>query len=275
MKILTCLFLCALSLGDVSNAYADKKPIRVASLGLCTDQILLLLADHNHIATVSRTAADPHVSYMAAHVGNIPLNQSTAEEIIPFHPDLILSTSFAAPEAVRILKRLGYRVELMPLPTTIEDIHEMLLLAGNWLGETEKAQKLLREMDANITASQKRNAHKPERRAIMYSPNGYTIGSNTLENDVLRVAGYRNLAAEMGVTYFQQISVETLVTINPERILIDNYAYNQNSLAYSYINHPVLKRLASEENRMYVPSQLRDCAGPQVAEEIAWLADHR
>jgi iron complex transport system substrate-binding protein len=242
---------------------------------LCADQILLLLADHDHIATVSRTAVDPHVSYMAAHVGDIPLNRSTAEDIIPFQPDLILSTSFAAPEAVRILKMLGYRVELMPLPTTIDGIREMLLLAGNWLGETEKAQKLIREMDASITASQKRNANKPERRAIIYSPNGFTIGSDTLENDVLRVAGYRNLAAEMGVTYFQQISVETLVMVKPERILIDNYAYNQNSLAYSYVNHPVLKQLIPEENRMYVPSQLRDCAGPQVAAEIAWLTDHR
>jgi iron complex transport system substrate-binding protein len=110
---------------------------------------------------------------------------------------------------------------------------------------------------------------------MIYSPNGYTIGDNTLENDVLRAAGYRNLAAEIGIDHFQQISLETLVTANPERILIDNYAYNQNSLAYSYINHPVLKHLIPEANRMYVPSQLRDCAGPQVAEEIAWLADHR
>ena len=151
----------------------------------------------------------------------------------------------------------------------------MLLLAAGWLGETEKARQLIQTMDASIAASQQRNQHKPTRRAIIYSPNGYTIGADTMENDVLVQSGYRNLAAEMGVQHFQQMSLETLITTQPERILIDNYAYNQNSLAYSYVKHPVITRLIPEENRVYVPSQLRDCAGPQVADEIAWLADHR
>lgn len=254
---------------------ADGKPVRIASLGLCTDQILLLLAERNHIATITHNAANPVVSYMAADIGDIPLNHATAEEIIPYQPDLVISTAFASPEAVRMLKLLGYRVELLPLPTTVAGIREMLLLAGGWFGETAKAQQLIQAMDKGIAEAQARNRHKPQPRAIIYSPNGYTIGSDTLEHDVLRLAGYRNLAADMGIRDFQQISLETLVTTRPERILIDNSAYNQNSLAYTYVNHPVVQHLIPQESRMYVPARLRDCAGPQVAEEIAWLADHR
>jgi iron complex transport system substrate-binding protein len=254
---------------------ADTAPQRIASIGLCTDQILLLLVDRARIVTITRDAANPDVSYMAHRVNDIPLNGSTAEEIIPFQPDLILSTSFASPESIRMLKTLGYRVELMPLPESVEGIRNMLRLAGQWLGEAEKAEALISKMDKDIIDAQTRNQHKPIRRAIIYSPNGYTIGSHTVENDILQLAGYRNLSAEMGVRQFRQISLETLVTIQPERILIDNYAYNQNSLAYSYVNHPVVKAMVPEANRMYVPAQLRDCAGPQVAEEIAWLADHR
>jgi iron complex transport system substrate-binding protein len=256
-------------------AFAESKPIRIASLGLCTDQVLLMLVDRSRIVTINHQAANPVVSYMAAAVGDIPLNQGTAEEIIPYQPDLILSTAFASPDAARMLKTLGYRVEFLPLPTTVAGIRDMLLLAGGWLGETEKAQALIAEMDATIRSAQVRNQQKPARRAIIYSPNGYTIGADTLEHDVLKQSGYRNLAAERGVMRFQQISLETLVTTHPERILIDNYAYNQNSLAYSYVNHPAVRHLIPEENRVYVPSRLRDCAGPQVAEEIAWLADHR
>lgn len=271
-RILT-IVCCTLAL-PCAQAQSGK-PQRIASLGLCTDQILLLLADHSRIATVTHSAKDPAVSYMAAQVGNIPLNYSTAEEIIPYQPDLVISTTFASPDAIRMLRLLGYRVELMPLPTTVAGIREMLLLTASWLGETDKAQQLILEMDKTIAEAQARNHDKPTRRAIIYSPNGYTIGSDTLENDVLRLSGYRNLAAEMGVRQFQQIPLETLVTTQPERILIDNSAYNQNSLAYSYVNHPVVQQLIPSENRMYVPAQLRDCAGPQVAQEIAWLADHR
>jgi iron complex transport system substrate-binding protein len=279
MFFLRPFFIFLLLVGLAHKACADtetaKKPQRIASLGLCTDQILLMLVDASRIATVNHQAVDPVASYMAKAVGNIPLNYGSAEEIIPLHPDLVISTSFGSPDTVRILKKLGYRVELMPLPTSIEGIREMLLLVGQWFGETETAKTLIAEMDKKIADAQARNQHKPPLRAIIYSPNGYTIGSETVENDILQKAGYRNLAAEMGVQHFQQISLETLVTTKPDRILIDNYAYNPNSLAYSYINHPVVRQMIPFENRMFVPSQLRDCAGPQVAEEIAWLADRR
>lgn len=257
------------------GADTTPKPKRVASLGLCTDQILLMLADHQRIVTVNAMAADPKLSYMASAVGSIPLNQGTAEEIIAYQPDLVISTSFASPDAIRMLRTLGYRVELLPLPDTVEGIRDMLRLAAGWLGERERAEALIHNMDNTIAAAQARNQGKPSPRAIIYSPNGYTIGSGTLENDILLQAGYRNIAADMGISRFRQISIETLATLKPERILIDNYAYNQHSLAYTYVNHPVVKHLIPPENRMYVPSRLRDCAGPQVAEEIAWLADHR
>lgn len=271
-QVIAILLCSAYALGvQADSAY----PQRIASLGLCTDQILLMLADRSRIATLNHQAANPAVSYMAAAVGDIPLNQGNAEEIIPLKPDLIISTHFASPEAVKMLQRLGYRVELLPLPNTVAGIRDMLQLAGEWLGEQEKAQALIQEMDKKIAGAKQRNADKPARRAIIYSPNGYTIGAGTLEHDVLLQSGYRNLAAEAGVQSFQQISLETLVTMQPERILIDNYAYNQNSLAYSYVNHPVVKQMIPPDSRMYVPTQLRDCAGPQVADEIVWLADHR
>lgn len=275
MKKLSWLAVPLLSMVAATVSADVPKPQRIASLGLCTDQVLLMLVDRSRIATVNHQAANTAVSFMADAVGDIPLNQGTAEEIIPFQPDLVISTSFASPDSVRMLRALGYRVELMPLPTSVAGIRDMLLLAGAWFGETEKAKALIAHMDATIADAQTRNRDKPLRQAIIYSPNGYTIGSDTLEHDVLLQSGYRNLAADMGISHFQQISLETLVTTAPERILIDNYAYNQNSLAYSYVNHPVVRHMIPEANRMYVPTRLRDCAGPQVADEIAWLADHR
>ena len=274
-RYLVSIALICIAISTTPALAEDKKPQRIVSLGLCTDQVLLMLVDSSRIASLNREAANPAVSYMAAAVGNIPLNNATAEEIIPYQPDLIISTAFASPDAVRMLKTLGYRVETLPLPTTVAGVREMLLLAGEWFGEQEKAKMLIAKMDRQIAEAQTRNRDKPARNVIIYSPNGYTIGSETIEHDALQLAGYRNLAAEMGISRFRQISLETLVTAQPERILIDNYAYNQNSLAYSYVNHPVVRHMIPQESRMHVPSRLRDCAGPQVAEEIAWLADHR
>ena len=140
MKYLIMILLVTFQVAAQANT---TKPQRIVSLGLCTDQVLLMLVDPSRIATVNRQAANPAVSYMANAVGNIPLNDATAEEIIPYQPDLIISTAFASPDAVRMLKTLGYRVETLPLPTTVAGVRDMLLLAGQWFGEEKKAQTLM------------------------------------------------------------------------------------------------------------------------------------
>jgi len=79
----------------------------------------------------------------------------------------------------------------------------------------------------------------------------------------------------MGVHGFQTISIEQVVKAQPDFLQLDNYMYRQNSLASSYINHPVLKEVVSVDKRLYIPATLRDCAGPMVVDAIDYLASRR
>jgi len=116
---------------------------------------------------------------------------------------------------------------------------------------------------------------RPEKSVIVYSPNGYTIGSNTLENDILKQAGYRNLAAEMGIDGFQQISLESLIAAKPDLLYIDNNVINSDSLASAYIAHPALEHAVAQKHQISIPTPLRICAGPMLTEAIAYLAQKR
>ena len=40
-------------------------PQKIVSLNLCTDQLLMLLADPNQIASISKIVDDPNVSFLA------------------------------------------------------------------------------------------------------------------------------------------------------------------------------------------------------------------
>lgn len=250
-------------------------PRRIVSIGLCTDQLLLMMVERERIASVTRSAANPEESYMAATIGDIPLNDSDVEEIIALGPDLVVGSPFASQDTARLLQELGYRVEMSTPPRTLAALRESILQFGVWTGAEARAQEIVNTMDRRLADIQSVYGHKPQRSIMVYSPNGYTIGSDTLEDEIFRAAGYRNLSAAMGITGFQTISLEQLVAAQPDFIQIDNYIYNQNSLASSYINHPVLKVMMPEKRRLYMPTIWRDCAGPMAVDAIEYLASHR
>jgi iron complex transport system substrate-binding protein len=66
---LTFLIGC---LWGASAAVAQPRPQQVASLNLCTDQLLLALADRAQIASLSRLARDPPVSFLAGQAEGLP-----------------------------------------------------------------------------------------------------------------------------------------------------------------------------------------------------------
>ncbi len=264
-----------MSLTLLAANQTKSRPQRIVSTSLCADQLLLLIADRSQIASLSSFVTDPNMSYMIDAVGDLPLNNSSVEEVIPYAPDLVVGSSFAAWDTTRFLRRLGYQVKLLSLPTTLEETYTLLRNFGEWTGNAARAEVMIEQMKAEIRAIQSRYAHRPEKTVIVYSPNGYTIGANTLENDILTKAGYRNLAAEMGIDGFQQISLESLIAANPDLLYIDNNVINSDSLASAYITHPALERAVAQKDYISIPTPLRICAGPMLTEAIAYMAARR
>jgi iron complex transport system substrate-binding protein len=259
----------------VSSCFAQESvPKNIVSLSLCTDQLLLMLVPRQHIASVTRGAIDPHLSYMAATADGLVLNSGGIEEVLPLKPDLIVGSAFASRDAVRFLRYLGYPVKLIGLPQSIAEIREMVLSFGAWVGYHSRAKQLVEKMDGQLAHLNKQH-QGVKKTALIYSPNGYTMGSGTLENTILKAAGFDNLAIEMGVVGFEQITLERLVAAQPDFLFIEKHVENPNSLASHYVSHPVLKKMSLSQAREFIPSRLRACAGPMVVEAIEFLVGKR
>ncbi len=265
----------ALALLLVAPPGAPAKPDRIVSLGLCTDQLLLLLAERAQIASLSSWVADPEMSYLADAVGDIPLHNGSAEQVVGFAPDLVIASEFVGSDAVRLLRRLGYEVRRLPVATSIDQTYRQLERIGEWTGNPERAADVVASMRARLAQIRARYADRPVRRVIRYAPNGYTVGSGTLEHDLFAYAGYRNLAAEMGITGFRSISLETLLAADPDVLQIDRRLARGASLANSRLEHPALARLAARRELLDIPTPLRICAGPMIVDAIELMAARR
>ena len=59
------------------------KPARIVSMNVCADQLLLLLADREQIASLSFLATDISTSMMTEEAAGLPQNHGRSEEILP------------------------------------------------------------------------------------------------------------------------------------------------------------------------------------------------
>ena len=255
--------------------FAGANPQRIVSIGLCSDQLLLMLAERDQIASVSSWALDERMSYMRYAVGDIPINQASIEEVIDFEPDLVVASEFVGRDTMRFLRQLGYPVAQLPVPTSVTETYDLILEFGRLTGNSPRAREMVEAMQTRLAEIRDRYRSRPQKTFIIYGPNGYTMGSNTLENEIFIQAGYRNLAAEMGLEGFQSISLERLVAADPDVLQVDRNLTQQPALATSRLNHPVLAKTMRQQELLDIPLRLRICAGPMITEAVEMMAARR
>lgn len=259
----------------VSLSLAAAPPQRIASLNLCTDLLLLELVERERIVSLTYWAADPDLSWLADRVGDIPLNHSLAEEIVPAEPDLVLAGQFSDIQLVALLRGLGYRVEVMDVPLTLTGMRQHLLAFGELVAEPERALALADSIDRRLAAVAARARGGDRPLAVVYGPQGVSPGRETLMNDLLVLAGYRNLAAEKGIVSYGTLSLEALVAAAPDVLVIDDLTLDSNSIAHLALRHPALARRFEPGQVISLPPNLTACVGPTAAEAAERLQRQR
>jgi iron complex transport system substrate-binding protein len=257
-----------------SPAAAQPSPRRVVSVNLCTDQLLLLLADPRQVASVSHLAIEPASSFVAEQAAQYPLNQARLEEIITLRPDLVLTSSNTNPRLISTLELLGFELFSLSHSHTVEAIIGDIRRLAARLGREQRGEALITDMQQRLRSSND-PVSSPEPTALFYQPRGYTSGAKTLQNEALRLAGWRNPAAEQGIEGYRQVSLEQVILWQPDTLFTSTYSVDNNaaSLAERQLRHPALKRLLGERPLFEIPYRYWICPGPMLAEAVALLRE--
>ena len=244
----------------------------VASINLCADQLVLTVAAPEQVLTVSWLSADPEESLLAAQAARYPLNYGSAEELLRFHPDVVIAGAYTNAFTRALLARLGYKViELQP-EDSIADIARNLRLVAAAIGRDERGNALVAELQARqqqIAAT--RPAHSPA--TVVVRPGGFTVGEHSLANELMQLAGVRNVAAEQGLDRWGSLSMETLLASRPELIVLTGYRASQPSLANAVLEHPALRLVRDARRTATLPAPYWDCGLPQSLDAAALLQE--
>ncbi|MES9989874.1 MAG: ABC transporter substrate-binding protein [Candidatus Thiodiazotropha endolucinida] len=269
----TAIGLILLLLTSLAAA-TELPPRRVVSVNLCSDQLLLLLADPRQVASVSHLANEPASSFVAGQAARYPLNHARAEEIIRLKPDLILVTPHTNPRLRTTLEQLGYPLHQHSLGNRLEDIISDIRQLAARLGQVSRGESLIAEMQRRLQSDLPDGA-KPPPTAIFYQPRGYTSGSDTLQDEALRLAGWNNLAAQQGVKGYAPVPLEEILRWQPEILFTSAYTKTGDSLAERQLRHPALKRLLAQRPLLEIPYKYWICPGPMLAEAVDMLRQAR
>jgi len=257
-----------------ANAQVSEKQ-RIVSMSLCTDQMLLMLTEPENIAAITFLSKDPVYSYHIDKTKGLVTHTGLAEEIVPLNPDIIITSKFSSGNAVSMLKKMNYQVESFASPSNLEEVESFTRAIAKAIGAQRRAEKVLEEMHADIAKAKAIAAQLPRETAISYAPNGYTAGTYTLKTDILNAAGYDNLASLMGIDYYGNVSIESLLVAKPDVVIIDEDLPNQDSLAQRLTSHPALSRILGDKGPTRMPTNHWLCPGPLAAKAILYLAEQR
>lgn len=240
-------------------------PERIVSINICGDLLALGLAPRERIASVTFLAADAIWSPIAERAAGVPQNYGNAEEVLAFDPDLILAGRYTARPTVNLLKRLGYAVLELDVAQSLDDARAQIRAAATAMQVREAGEAMIAHLDARIDAAR---AARPDVRplAVVYSPNGFTLGPRSLSGALIAIAGFDNLAERAGIERVGQLPLEQLLLAEPDILIVEAEHSHAPAMATEFLAHPALDALRARVTVAEIPRPLWSCPGP-------WLSD--
>lgn len=247
-------------------------PQRVVSAFLCTDEYVFRLLPRERIAALSYLAGDtnPVVSTIASKVRGINLIHPGAETVFALHPDLVVMYAGTNPRLREHLKTAGIAVLDVPWAKSLADVRKITLMLGQKLGAEDAAKAMLAKMDKRLDAARKAAVHPPVG-TLIYEPNGYATAGG-VSDELMRIAGLKNLAPSMGQTRLGTIAVENVVAAAPALLVLNGSHERAPARADQVLKHPALAALKGHTFIAHANLTPLLCPGPWSAEAAKTFA---
>jgi iron complex transport system substrate-binding protein len=256
--------------GDGARAQSPP-PARVISLNMCTDQLLLDLAPAGQIAGLSPFVADTARSFLADRARQLPILSGSAEEVMVLKPDLVVSGTFTKRATREFIRARGVPLEEFAPVRTLAETKRQITRFGEITGAHDKAAERNAEIDAAL-ADLRAAAAARRLRVLPLARRAWVSGANSLMSELLAAAGMVNAAGELGIRSGGRTTLEQIVLLRPDAILIAREDGDAEDQGRALLLHPAIQALFPPERRIIIPERLTVCGGPMLAEAMRALA---
>jgi len=252
--------LSAISLLLVAATGAAAPPRRVASLNLCTDELVLMLAAPEQIVSVTHLAQQEAETPLWRQARRYRRNDGSLMSAVPMRPDLVVTMGGGGRDRLRIAEGLGIETIDLPFAASLGDLGRSIERLSVALGRPAQGAALLRRMKALV-----RSRPPADRDTIWLGGGGRTVAAEGLEAQWMALAGLRQRPLRG-----DRVSLETLLVEPPSVLLRSDYRQGQYSAGQRWLTHPAARR-ARGSRAIATDGRRWTCMGPLLIDEIARL----
>lgn len=200
------------------------KPERIITASIGHDEITLALVPNERLVAVGEVTKISTYSNVSDLVQDKAVITRDPETIIAEAPDVVVTSPFYPAEGIDALERAGIAVIQTELIQTPESRINAILLMGYIFGEEERAWEFADEIQARFDALVSVTADKESKPTVLaltqYSDTLWVAGGDSTEGGVIDAAGGINAAAEAGIQGNQTTSLEGVIAMAPDVIII-------------------------------------------------------
>lgn len=248
-----------------------KPPIRVVSINLCTDQLLLALGEPGQIAGLGRFSRHAEMSFLADRAGAYPSLRGSAEEVLKSKPDLVLAGAYSGRATRAVLGANGVRVETFAPPETIAAARSEIERMAALLGRPRQGTALISEIDRAVSEATAARAGRRAVSALAIQRRGFVSGRQTLLSAAMEVAGLANASAALGISSIDRAPLETILKSKPDVLVLEDLPVSRDQ-STALLHHPVLARAGIGSRVLRLPVAEVTCGGPSLPHLIRRLS---
>jgi iron complex transport system substrate-binding protein len=235
-------------------------PKRVASLNLCTDELLLMLGDPRQIASVTHLSQQQAETPLWREARRYRKNDGSLLSVAALKPDLVLTMGGGARDSIGIAQKLGMRTLDLPYPQRLNDVEASIAQLAAALGRPEAGKRVLARI-----GSLRRSAPARTSDTVWLGGGGRSVAAQGLAADWMRLAGLRQRSFKG-----DRVSLEQLLVSPPSILLRSDYRNGQYSGEQRWLSHPLAKGTRRSRN-IATDGRRWTCMGPLMADEVVRL----
>ena len=250
---------------------AAEAPLRVASLNLTADELLVELLPPDRLVAVTRWADDASMSNVAGRVPAtaVRLPRADLERIIALRPDLVVVSEYTDADFLRLVEKSGLRYHRMSGLDTLAGIRAAIVHLGQAVGTPDAAARLAARFDA-VLAELARRVEGDPRPRVLYWGDPHTAGAGTAISSLVEAAGATNVGREMGLRGIVPLAGEKAFAADPDAFLVTQGS----GASVALRRHPLLSRTRAvrEGHVVEMPNHLLVALSDRAADAAWWLA---
>ena len=157
-EFLAASIVAALAMiGSGGPAAAAELP-RIASMNVCTDQLLLTLAEPKQILGLSRYSRDAFQSWAAEEARRYRILSGGAEDILVLRPDIVVASLFDKRATRELLKQKGLHLAEFGVPRSLDEVKDHIREMGAIVQHPDRASAEIARLDAAIGRARDRKS---------------------------------------------------------------------------------------------------------------------